>query len=117
MKRRRFVYIAAIGSSALSFPFSGCETGDKRLGKPVFLYSILSKDEIIQIGKSYRNKFPDESTSDSLISRLQGNKDGWLSGPEIEQMIKSDFEKGTTLEIEGWILSKTEARQSALYSL
>ncbi|HKP32258.1 MAG TPA: hypothetical protein VJT83_06005 [Chitinophagaceae bacterium] len=117
MKRRRFVYIAAVTTTGFSLNISSCNTRKSVLSRPEFLSSILKKEEITKIGKSYRSQFLQEATSDKLISELQNNNKAEVSAAEIEQMIKTDFEKGDTLIIEGWILSRTEARQSALYSL
>jgi len=34
----------------------------------------------------------------------------------LEESIKNDFETGNTVIVDGWILSRTEARQCALLS-
>jgi hypothetical protein len=39
------------------------------------------------------------------------------SSPPISSVIHDDFEKGRTVVLNGWILSLTEARQCALFSL
>ena len=36
---------------------------------------------------------------------------------KMQQKVRADFENGETLVIQGWVLSQTEARQCALYSL
>jgi len=35
----------------------------------------------------------------------------------LNDKVKSDFEKGNTVNVKGWVLSETEARQCAVYSL
>ena len=36
---------------------------------------------------------------------------------DIEEFVQADFENGETVVVRGWVLSRTEARQCALFSL
>ena len=70
------------------------------------LVSILSKDQIKDIGKAYIDKFPSEGNKNNLSKLLS-----------IKQNTTTDFQNKQTVIVQGWILSVTEARQSALYYL
>jgi len=79
-----------------------------------------------EIGASYREKFNKENHEKQLIGILltdSTNKVVPVTSEEavinslLEQKIQKDFETGNTVIIKGWILSVTEARQCALFSL
>ena len=65
---------------------------------------MLGPERVRDIGEQYRRLVPDESD--------------WmrLSGP-ISALVRRDFETGRTVLVNGWVLSVTEARQCALFSL
>jgi hypothetical protein len=64
-----------------------------------------------------------ENDDDKLIQLLADNSSIAGSANEtaihnyLDQKVKQDFESGNTVLVKGWVLSVTEARQCALYSL
>jgi len=64
-----------------------------------------------------------ENDDDKLIQLLSGNSPIAGSSDEtaihqyLDQKVKQDFETGNTVLVKGWVLSVTEARQCALFSL
>jgi len=85
---------------------------------PSELAGICDKNTLIKIGNTYRVQtgenngeyleellFDDSELRDSEIRIFLNNK------------VIEDFDKGNTILIEGWLLSVTEARQCALFSL
>jgi hypothetical protein len=79
-----------------------------------------------EIGASYREKFNKENHEKQLINILLTDSTNTVvpvTSEEavinslLEQKIQKDFETGNTVIIKGWILSVTEARQCALFSL
>ena len=94
--------------------------------QPVFLSHICDAKTLKEIGAAYREKFAGESNEKQLTDLLltdSSNKivpvnseDAFISSL-LEQKIKKDFETGRTVIVKGWILSETEARQCALFSL
>jgi hypothetical protein len=79
-----------------------------------------------EIGASYREKFNKENHEEQLINILLTDSTNTVvpvTSEEavinslLEQKIQKDFETGNTVIIKGWILSVTEARQCALFSL
>jgi len=122
LDRRRFLQVAATGMVA-GLATSACtrDTGEdaRALGKPALL-EMLGPDQTWQIGTQYRAAVPGENTAAALrdaISSSQHRRFPWILHKSIEEQIRDDFAAGRTVVVSGWVLSETEARQSALYSL
>jgi len=75
-----------------------------------------------EIGVRYRELVPSENQMQALhvailATRRRSSRIPWVAGPSIGAMVAEDFAAGRTLVVQGWVLSTTEARQSALYSM
>jgi hypothetical protein len=82
------------------------------------LSHIWDAEEIEKAGALYREQFSEEDSEGQLVLKLLENADGKSpEGSVLQQKIVQDFEKGDTVMVDGWILSRTEARQCALFSL
>lgn len=116
MNRRNFILLSATGISTLNL--SGCFLGelkyDESLNKPQLLSKIWDANDITAIGKRYCRLFPDEKNKRKLVKLLSLQHSTVKS---LEKIIIKDYQEGNTVMLEGWILSKTEARQCALFSL
>lgn len=72
------------------------------------------------VGAAYLEATPDEASAEILAARL---RERLPVGPDSElasrllAAIRSDFERRHTVELRGWILSRTECRLSALVEL
>ncbi|MEJ0101393.1 MAG: hypothetical protein WDO19_02050 [Bacteroidota bacterium] len=126
MKRRDFIQLSAFAAAAISFPLlHSCSppAGEDILSQPVFLSRLFDKNTIREAGKAYIQKTPAENNDDKLIQLLSGNSSITGSTDEtaihryLDQKVKQDFEAGNTILVKGWVLSVTEARQCALFSL
>jgi hypothetical protein len=122
LDRRRFLQIAATGAVA-SLTTEACgrniDEDERELAQPALL-EMLGAERTHGIGMQYRAAFPKESTAAALrgaiaSSRRQGFP--WIWRQSIEEQVHDDFAAGRTVLISGWVLSLTEARQCALYSL
>ena len=115
MKRRNFILLGAAGVAAVSIPtafhFFGDVEYDKALADPQSLSLIWDTQTIISTGNKYRLQTPAENTERSLVKKLKADL------LTLEEKIRKDFETGNTVIVDGWILSKTEARQCALFSI
>ncbi len=125
MKRRQFLQRAAACTIALSlldvhslfWPLDAYH-----LAQPDLLH-LLDDQCVHDIGMQYRRLFPQENDPDMLISAiLSRSKVRNMSLPSTRQIhlhrqIKYDFTHGQTAHINGWVLSVTEARQCALFSM
>jgi hypothetical protein len=130
MQRRKFLLVSALAATSAGVVLQGCHTRnpalERILEQPGFLARICEEKTILEIGKSYLEKRPAENNPGKLVDLLLTKKDGELfslssTAPSpvsfLEQKTKQDFSTGNTVILSGWILSTTEARQSALFFL
>jgi len=123
MNRRHFIFISASGIASVSIPTACHLIGDVKydplLARPQSLSLIWDNETIKSVGDRYRSIIPSEKGERDLAKRL--NKDlenaAIVDVSAIEEIIKKDFAGGNTVIINGWILSQTEARQCALFSI
>jgi hypothetical protein len=122
LDRRRFLQLAATGMVA-GLTTSACarDTGEdaRTLGKPALL-EMLGPERTREIGTQYRAAMPSEKTDAALrdaISSAQHRQFPWIRSRSIDEQVRDDFAAGRIVVVSGWVLSETEARQSALYSL
>jgi hypothetical protein len=81
---------------------------------------MLGPERAREIGTQYRATVPSENTAAALrdaISSSQHRQFPWIERQSIEEQIRDDFAAGRSIVVTGWVLSETEARQCALYSL
>ncbi|MDE3213611.1 MAG: hypothetical protein KGM98_10285 [Bacteroidota bacterium] len=130
MQRRQFIYLSAMGAVAVTLPLFNCNTPvtdlEKVLSVPHILSELVGRDTVLEIGTAYGQLFPGEYKVKALDGILRGVAPGSpiqaTTAPEkvmslLDQNIKEEFTEGKTLVIRGWVLTVTEARQCALYSL
>jgi len=123
MKRRNFIVLTTASAAAVAAPiwyynYSNVDYA-KSLTQPLLLSKIWDTETIKEIGQLYKRKYPNENNERKLVKLLL---DGISTGngstdAAIAKRIKQDFETGSVVTIDGWILSTTEGRQCALYSL
>jgi hypothetical protein len=110
VQRRNFIFYSVMGAITMT---TGCgHHTDPRaaaLETPDFLAHFCDTPTLRQLGAAYRAQTPTESSQETLIRLLQ---------PGVTaQNIKADYAKGDIVTLKGWVLSRTEARQCALFSL
>lgn len=130
MKRRKFIWISTATVISVSIPIVGCSLNTNSINIvaiPNFLSKIFDTDTMIQIGAKYRKLIKTEDDKNVLVSMLIKDKNKhekinssvskMLKKDSLVLKIKNDFKTNKTIIIDGWILSITEARQCALFSL
>jgi len=126
MKRNEFLQLSAFAAAAISLPLlQSCKTPvpDDEMVDPEFLSRLFDEQTIRKTGASYLQKTPGEKDHNKLVGLLAGNSSMAGSSDEkeihqyLEEKIKRDFDEGKTVMLNGWVLSVTEARQCALFSL
>jgi hypothetical protein len=127
MRRRRFLVLAGsalalagIPGTALAFRIRSRTPLLVRTG----LVDVMGdEEEVLRIGTVYRKAFPEEDDPGVLEGELlrSAGTAGFLPDRFLERALAHrvvrEFERGETVEVDGWILSRTEARRSALLSL
>ena len=130
LDRRQFLGAAAAGAALTIIGVGVADAG--QLGAPTFarprLLAALGADTVREIGHAYRADVPSECTpealeaalrSAALSSRAKSRDLHLLSslGMTGEERVRADFAAGRVVVVRGWILSVTEARECALFSL
>ena len=123
MKRRNFILIGTAGIAAAAIPAAFRLLRDfeydPKLADPQSLSLIWDNQAIAAAGNKYRLQTPKEASERSLAKLLVSGNTGH-SGTvtaSIESQINEDFKAGNTVIVDGWVLSVTEARQCALFSI
>ncbi len=117
MKRRNFIYLTIAGAGAIMVP--SCKNRSATAySRPLFLSTVCDGQTLKHIGTGYRTKTPAEAQEDRLIELLStGLPQGTDRAQQLDNQVKQDYAAGRTVIIDGWVLSVTEARQCALFSL
>ena len=122
MNRRNFILLTGLGVSAIAIPTWYYKyrdlVYDPLLTEPELLSYIWDGNTISEIGEMYRKQVSSENSERKLVSLILNNASSDLTTSEmLRQQITYDYKSGDTVMVGGWILSRTEARQCALFSL
>ncbi len=130
MRRRKFIWLSATGVVMSTLPWLGSCTSPSKwitiLARPSVLGNFCDQQELMEMGKTYVARFPEEATISVLDNRLMLDDDSSSAyKPSSEEALREfigrkidrDFAMEQTLIIEGWVIAQTEARQCALYFL
>lgn len=120
MKRRKFLLVSifALFLSLISlWYFKFKSATNKVLSYPLDLSEICDRKTLIQIGNTYM-KLTNENDKRYLKELLL--QDAGMIYNDLKNNLKSrvveDFNTGNTILVDGWLLSRTEARQCAFFS-
>jgi len=130
MQRRTFVELTSMAVASTFLPFLGCSSPDsalqRRLSLPTTLATINDPTTIAEVGKAYMEQVPGENNPERLIDQLMISSNGDMISATADSLflqkmmaekVQTDFDNGETVVVRGWVLSRTEARQCALFSL
>ena len=123
MKRREFIGLAAAGAAGAIRTVTAVENVRDplaTLAAPRVL-GVLRDQQLAQtLGRRYRALTPREddarALTDVILADLDPNGATSLAA-QLDERICDDFATGRTVTLDGWILSLTDARQCALFSL
>jgi hypothetical protein len=98
------------------------------MAEPAFLSNVCDDNTIKSIGTTYRARNTEEAKIDKLMPLLLGacgekpdqshtETDYNRLIQKLDAVVRDDFAAGRVVTINGWVISLTEARQCALYSL
>lgn len=128
MKRRTFIIVAAATAVAISVPAVYYSRNHKKSYHPLVMPEILGQfcDEslIRAIGEQYAGK-TGENQADKIKALLLQDNNGTLVAEKdrdavaslLKKKTEAEFSARKTLVLGGWIITQTEARQCALFSL
>lgn len=116
LDRRRFIQLTALGVIG-SVAETACARDNTSTLAHLQLVEVLGEDRVRQIGERYRATTPAEDNPEKLRDAISRGGGFHLYRTTIDDQINDDFKNGRTVLVDGWILSVTEARQAALFSL
>ena len=122
MERRAFIRLSAYTALVLSAPLldSCSKPADNPLAMPLFFSHIADVKTITEAGLAYRKTNRAEDDRMVLAKILSGNNasaDEKEIQAALDTLVKQDFQTNKTVMVSGWVLSVTEARQCALFSI
>lgn len=123
MKRRQFIEMAAVGAAGLMLPATaraGEPFPSATLANPHLLEVLRDERLVHNLGRRYREIVSAEDNAGVLAKAILAESHQTASSPlgeRVNDQVRRDFADGRTVAVNGWILSVTEARQCALYSL
>lgn len=128
MKRRTFIIAAAATAVAVTVPAVYYSRNHKKTYDPLVMPEILGEfcDEslIRAIGEQYSQN-SGENKADAIKAMLLLAENGTSVSAKDKDAVKellrkkteAEFAARNTLVLKGWIITRTEARQCALFSL
>lgn len=125
MQRRVFVHLAAYTAAAIAFPLlNGCGSSETATAsKPLLFSQLVDVKTIVETGVAYRKTVPAEDEKSKLVNLLLADNHLTASSPTaqikitLDNLVKDDFKTRKIVTVKGWVLSLTEARQCALFSI
>ena len=116
LDRRRFLQLTALGVIG-SVSENACARDNRSAVAHPQLVEMLGADRVRELGERYRAATPGEDSAEKLRDAISRGGGLHLFRTSIDDQINDDFKSGRTVVVDGWILSVTEARQAALFSL
>jgi len=123
MERRTFVQLSAYTALALTLPALDSCTADSKekiISQPLFFSHLADVKTIREAGIAYRKFSTSEDNKETLIKLLTGGQvtaEKNIIRDALDKQVTQDFNNGKVVTIGGWVLSLTEARQCALFSI
>jgi hypothetical protein len=116
LDRRRFLQLTALGVIGSVAETACAPEKASALAHPQ-LVEMLGAERVRQLGERYRAATPAENSAEKLRDAIARGGGLHLFRASVDDQINDDFSNGRTVVVDGWILSVTEARQAALFSL
>ena len=129
INRRSFLKLS-VTPVALPILLNACVKEDPRFEKslsyPVVLGQLCDSATLHEIGLRYRKEHADEDNKKTLRRLILRDYNGMATVENNDPAVvlnhlrgkmEDDFRAGRVTKIDGWILSVTEARQCALFSI
>ena len=126
--RRHFLRVTLVGAATcLPVPLIAASRARpvdhplRGLGYPDLL-AVLGPARVSAIGVRYREATPGERDRDALLSAIAMSSQPRRTGGDrapfgLAALVARDFAEERTVLVDSWVLSITEARQCALFSL
>jgi hypothetical protein len=123
MNRKTFLVLSGMGllavSGTLYLGIRGYKNRRNVLSRPESLALFCEDDALVSMGKQYLELYPQEQDISLLISLINSSQYSQEQSlrRELQDNTRRDFEFNQTMILDGWVISRTEARQCALFTL
>lgn len=125
MKRKKFLAISALTAAAVPLGYYGYQKSKKvynQVNFPAMLAQFCSADELKGIGSAYLQTAPDEKDAEKLkLLLLAGITEKTVNASAADEHLNKktadDFINQNIKVLNQWVITHTEARQCALFSL
>jgi hypothetical protein len=117
-------FLVAVPSMAVAL-LSGFRSTDHRneISDCLRDFFAHNSDAAMAVGRIYLEMVPEEGSEAWLVDKVFGGK-GLIRSqrlpllePRVRRLRKQDFVRGDLIEIDGWLLARTEARLCALAAI
>lgn len=116
-RRELLAGAAVLATSAVGI---ACRADPEHPGAPTWLAAGFDRPALITLGGAYLATHPDERTVMALDAAVQDARGGrwpWSVSRDLPAILAHEFETGDTVLVDGWLLSRTEARLCARMAL
>ena len=125
MKRRQMIMalaLAGLGVAARPFGALAALRPAEGLGAHHLLRALSHPGSAARVGQAYFGAYPDEADIDHLVKALDGSlRLGRYGRQAVRERLagamREDFADGRTVRVQGWVLSRTEARLCGVAAL
>lgn len=123
MRRKTFLLISGFGLLAIGLPVSQIIRGqhniNRLLSRPETLLPFCDTESILAIGSEYLSQVPEERNRLLLIRHLCADvyEEQQTLKTNLMVRVNRDFSRSNIMMLNGWVISLTEARQCALFSI
>ncbi len=131
--RRRFLRALLLGLLA-GRALAGCDSSSRSQSDsgqpPQWLVNITGeRDAVLRIGNDYLEAYPGERSLEVVMSGIEQALAAQLEGRAIDaadvpqvvaalqRAVRRDYRRGDAVSVQGWVLSRTEARLYAAVAL
>jgi len=122
-RRRLLLAAAGLAAAVVAGPIAMWPVVERfAAGDPAALLRglVTHRGAAVALGRSYLEGNPTEAHRADLVRNLVGGgvpASTSRASREVASRIRADYRSGRTVVIEGWVLSRTEARLCALIAL
>ncbi len=119
--RRVLNVLMAAAGTAVASNATAPAVPDRMPLQAALLGLLNHPDGARNIGARYLSLVPAEGDQRHLVNLLAKGAPGLMAREEaralLQNAVREDFDQGRTVELNGWVISRTEARLCALASL
>jgi hypothetical protein len=129
--RRTFLLTALLGLTACASGTgrSPIATASDRCVEPEWLEAtVRDRQAAVRIGRAYLDVYPDERRCNRLVAEIEkalkgeencrhSTEDSEQTRSALQALVRKEYARSNVVAVEGWVLSRTEARVYGLAAM